>query len=424
MVAIIIEAFRHGFQRQYTSQHTLAESKSGVAEPQQQSGRAKAKRRYHKLSEAIKMRRVIGRREFFGKAASAAVVPLMLHGGSETAQANRKNLSAQPQQSAKAKIKRIAVEEHWGTAEFAKSQGMTPAPWIYETRLPASPEKTRAMQDLGEVRLADMDEAGITMQVVAAGWIEAQPDLSTAIDMAKKTNDNFAALIGKHPDRFAGFAALPVQDPKASADELERAVKKLGMKGTMISGLPNQEYLDAQRWRVLWERSADLGVPIYIHPADPAPNIMKMYDGRPELLGSTWAWTVETATQALRVIGSGVFDAYPNAILMLGHLGEGLPYLLGRMDGGYSSVAPKYKTLKKTISAYVQENILVTTSSGYRPEALVCAISAMGADRVLFADDYPHGNAKRAVENFEKTPMSDADREKIYHLNAERWLKL
>jgi predicted TIM-barrel fold metal-dependent hydrolase len=151
---------------------------------------------------------------------------------------------------------------------------------------------------------------------------------------------------------------------------------------------------------------------------------MEMYDGRPELLGSTWAWTVETATQALRVIGSGVFDAYPKAFIMLGHLGEGLPYLLGRIDGGYSSVAPKYKTLKKTFSTYVQENILITTTGPYRPEALVCAINAVGADRVLFADDYPNRSPKQGVEMFEQTPMSDTDREKIYHLNAEYWLKL
>jgi 2,3-dihydroxybenzoate decarboxylase len=363
------------------------------------------------------MTQTIGRRSFLGQAASAAVAPVMLQG-----EAKPENLSPRPHQ--KLKMKRIAVEEHWGTAEFARSQGQTSAPWLFETRLPASPEKIRAMPDLGEIRLADMDDAGIAMQVVAAGWIEAQPTISSAVDMAKKTNDTFAEMIGKHRDRFAGFAALPLQDPNASADELERAVKLLGLKGTMISGLPNHEYLDEQKWRVLWERSADLGVPIYIHPADPPPSIMQMYDGHPELLGSTWVWTVEAATQALRVIGSGVFDAYPKAIIMLGHLGEGLPFLLGRIDGGYSSVVPKYKTLRKTFSAYIQENFLVTTSGPYHPETLICAISAMGADRVLFADDYPHGNAKRSVEMFEKTPLSDADREKIYHLNAERWLKL
>jgi 2,3-dihydroxybenzoate decarboxylase len=269
-----------------------------------------------------------------------------------------------------------------------------------------------------------MDAHGIAMQVVAAGAVPALPDASEAVDMAKRRNDRFAELIGKHPDRFAGFAALPLQAPAAAADELERAVKQLGFKGTMISGLPNCEYLDAQRYRVLWERSAALGVPIYIHPADPSPDIMKMYDGRPELLGNTWAWGVETATQALRVIGGGIFDAFPKATVILGHLGESLPFLLGRLDEGYSTVAPKYKTLRKTLSSYIKENVLVTTSGLYQPEALQCVINAMGADRILFADDYPHVSTQLALEIFERTPMSNGDREKICHLNAERWLRL
>jgi 2,3-dihydroxybenzoate decarboxylase len=142
------------------------------------------------------------------------------------------------------------------------------------------------------------------------------------------------------------------------------------------------------------------------------------------LLGNTWTWGVETATQALRVIAAGVFDVYPKATIILGHLGESLPFLLGRMDEGLSSVAPKYKTLKKTLSAYVKENVIITTSGWYQPEALICAVSAIGADRVLFADDYPHVSTKLAVEMFEKTPMGKSDREKIYHLNAEHWLKL
>jgi len=366
----------------------------------------------------------IGRRGFFGKAASAALVPLVLTGRSESTPANSENLSTELQQKAKTKIKRIAVEEHWNSGEPARSTGARPRSWLAETRLPAGPEKARQMADLGEIRLADMDANGIAMQVVTAGSIQALPDVSEAIDMARKRNDRFAELIRKHPDRFAGFAALPLQDPKAAADELERTVKQLGFKGTLISGLPNSEYLDAQKYWVLWESSAALGVPIYIHPADPAPDIMKMYDGRPELLGNTWAWGVETATQALRVIGSSVFDAFPKAMLILGHLGESLPFLLGRLDEGYSTVAPKYKTLKKTLSAYIKENVLVTTSGLYQPEALVCVINAMGEDRVLFADDYPHVATQLAVEIFEKTPMSDTQREKIYHLNAERWLRL
>ena len=370
------------------------------------------------------MDRIVGRRDFIGKAASAALVPFVMNAGSQAGQAQGGKSAPAPRTGSSLKIKRIAVEEHWSSRELSGSYGIAPRSWLSETRLPTSPEKTRAMADLGDIRLADMDAAGIAVQVVSAGAVMGFADVPKAVDAAKKRNDDFAALLGKNPTRFAGFAALPLQDPKAAADELERAIKQLGMKGTMISGLPNHEYLDADKYRVLWERSDGLGVPIYIHPGDPAAEYMKMWEDRPILLGNTWTWGVETATQALRVIAAGVFDAYPKATIILGHLGESLPFLLGRMDEGLSSVAPKYKTIKKTLSAYVKENILVTTSGWYQPEALVCAISAMGADRVLFADDYPHVSTKLAVEMFENTPMSESDREKIYHLNAERWLKL
>ena len=142
------------------------------------------------------------------------------------------------------------------------------------------------------------------------------------------------------------------------------------------------------------------------------------------MLGVTWAVTVETATHALRIIASGVFDAYPKATLILGHLGESLPYLLGRMDEGYGSVPPAKRKLKKMFSEYVRENLLVTTSGLYKPEALLFAMAAMGSDRVLFAADYPFVDPIVSVPLFESTPMSNEDREKIYHLNAERWLKL
>jgi predicted TIM-barrel fold metal-dependent hydrolase len=371
------------------------------------------------------MKEIIGRRGFLGKAASTAMVPLMLQGGSERAPAQSQKLSAGTQKTASKKRKIIALEAIWGAGAAPTSQGDRPISWLDETRKPASPERLRAGPDLGEYRLKAMDEVGITMQVISPGQIQAQPSLSTAIDMAKKRNDRFAELIGKHPDRFAGFAALPLQDPKAAADELERGVKQLGLKGTMISAIPNYEKLDEQKWWVLWERAADLGVPIYIHPTDPAPEFLKMYDGQPALLGSTYAWGVETATHAMRVLASGIFDAYPKAIMMLGHIGEGIPALLGRMDREYGNVLPKYKKTKKTLSAYFKENCVITTSSLYYPEALTCAISAIGIDRVCFSDDFPsYYPGRQPLEHFEKTPMSDADREKIYHLNAERILKL
>jgi 2,3-dihydroxybenzoate decarboxylase len=272
-----------------------------------------------------------------------------------------------------------------------------------------------------------MDQYGIDMQVLALGspGLQALDDRAMAIDLAKKTNDYQAGVIQKHPDRFAGFAALPTQDPKAAADELERTVTQMGFKGAMIQGHTNWEYLDAQKYWVIWERAASLEVPIYLHINDPSADSKKMYEEYPQLAGSMFGWGVEAAMHALRIISSGVFDTYPKATLILGHLGESLPYLLGRLDEGYRALAAvDSKKLKKSYSEYIRENLLVTTSGLYRPEALVCAISAMGPDRVLYSTDYPFVDLKESVELFDKTPMSDEVREKVSHLNAERWLRL
>ncbi len=360
----------------------------------------------------------VGRRRFLRSTVPAGLAaPLFLQG-----RAGKGYGQESPARKTKAKIRMIAIEEHWSGAEFA---GM-PAPkdWLIATRLGTTPERTRRLKDLAELRLADMDRAGIAVQVIGTTSVQAIADVSLAIDVAKRSNDQLAELMHKHPDRFAGFAAVPTQAPQAAAAELERAVTRLGFKGAMVGGRANGEWLDDDRFQVLWECSAALAAPIYIHPADPSPEIMKMYDGCPVLLGNTWAWGVETATHALRLIASGIFDAYPKAEIILGHVGESLPFLLGRFDEGLSSVKPEIKGLKKPFSSYVKENILVTTSGWYQPEALVCTISALGADRILFADDYPWVDTELAIRMFENTPMSDANREKIYHRNAERWLKL
>jgi 2,3-dihydroxybenzoate decarboxylase len=197
-------------------------------------------------------------------------------------------------------------------------------------------------------------------------------------------------------------------DPKAAADELERTVVQLGFKGIMVKGTTNGEYYDEQKFWVLWERAERLGVPIYLRPAEPSPD----YRGHPELKGPIWSWGVETATHTLRIVGSGVFDAFPKATLILGHLGESLPFLLGRLDEGYV-MSHKPVKLKKLYSQYIKDNIVVTTSGKYRPEALLCTIAALGVDRVLFAVDYPWVTNKAGVECLENTPLSDSDREKI-----------
>jgi 2,3-dihydroxybenzoate decarboxylase len=271
-----------------------------------------------------------------------------------------------------------------------------------------------------------MDQHDIAMQVLSVSHLVFQQlaDPAVALPLVRKINDLQAEMIERYPGRFAGFASLPTAaDPKAAADELERAVTSLGFKGAIIHGHTNGEYLDSQKYRVIWERAVALSVPIYLHPNEPSPDSIKMYGPYTELMGPTWGWVVETATHALRIIVGGVFDACPKAVLILGHLGEGLPYLLGRLDEGYAMSA-KSEKLKKLPSEYLKENILVTTSGLYKPEALACAINAVGADRILFAIDYPFADTKASIESFERTPMSDSDKEKIYHLNAERWLGL
>ena len=325
------------------------------------------------------------------------------------------------------KMKRICVEEHWGIPGMEKIK----TEWLARTGLSWSvnPAETPLVGprigDFEKFRLPLMDESGITMQVLSTGspGIQGFAERDAAVAMARKINDAEAELIQKYPGRFAGFAALPTQDPEAAANELERTVTQLGFKGAMIQGHTNGEYLDEQKFRVLWERAEALGVPLYLHIMEPSLEASKIYEGHSELTGPIWSWGVEAATHALRIIGAGVFDAFPKATLILGHLGESLPYLLGRLDEGYV-MSFKPRKLKRLFSEYVRENILITTSGKYRPEALVCAVSALGADRILFAADYPWVSPKEAVELIESTPLSDSDKEKIYHRNAERWLKL
>lgn len=377
----------------------------------------------------------MGRREFLGKTALfASGVSLTLQGGGSKAYAASATESTPgtTKQTPK-RIKRIALEEHWSNQELdqigMKWRATTGSQVGLDARKlpPAFLTSIKRQRDFEEFRLPLMDQHGIDIQVLALSspGIQALDDPAKAVDLAKRTNDFQAGVIQKHPDRFAGFAALPTQYPKAAADELERTVTQLKFKGAMIQGHTNWEYLDAPKFRVIWERAADLEVPLYLHINDPSVDSRKVYEGYPQLAGSMWGWGVEAATHALRIISSGVFDAYPKAMLILGHLGESLPYLLGRLDEGYGALATvDNRKLKKSYSEYIRNNFLVTTSGLYRPEALVCAISAMGPDRVLYSTDYPFVDLKASVALFDKTPMSNEVREKISHLNAERWLRL
>jgi 2,3-dihydroxybenzoate decarboxylase len=359
------------------------------------------------------MKSKMGRREFLGKAAvTALTVPAVLQGGLKTAHA--KDGPPEARRQGATPVKRISIEEHLSSPE--DNMAVRPPFDVNTVRVPIS-----RLKDIEQVRLPLMNESGITMQVLNANYpgYSGQGDADAVIATIRKINDGLAETVKKYPDRFAAFASLPLWDPKAAANELERTVTQLGFKGTMIKGSTNGEYYDQQKFWVLWERAEGLGVPIYLHPAEPSPD----YQGHPELKGPIWSWGVETATHALRIVGSGVFDAFPKATLILGHLGESLPFLLGRFDEGYV-MSHKPVKLKKLFSQYIQDNIVVTTSGKYRPEALLCTIAALGADRVLFAVDYPWVTPEDGVACVENTPLSDSDREKIYHLNAERLLRL
>jgi 2,3-dihydroxybenzoate decarboxylase len=369
----------------------------------------------------------MGRREFLGKAMVAAAAAPVLLAASKNAGAQARGQSAASDKGMP-RVKKIALEEHWGNQDLNALR----IEWGKRTGYPDTVDP-RAIGyafprglDFDKFRIPFMDEFNIAMQVLSTNspGIQGFAEAGKAVAMAKKINDEQAEIIRNHPGRFAGFAALPTQQPKAAADELERSVKQLGFKGAMIQGSTNWEYLDEQKYWVIWERAAALEVPIYLHVQEPSFGSAKLYVGHPELTGATWAWGVETGTHALRIINAGVFDAFPKATLILGHLGESLPYLLGRLDEGYTMAAKSGRKLQKRLSEYVRGNVLVTTSGLYRPEALLCAIAALGEDRVLYSMDYPFVQPKASVDCFDNTPMSDAVREKVAHLNTERWLRL
>lgn len=328
-------------------------------------------------------------------------------------------------------MKKIAVEEHWWHASNDKILEE-----LFErTNYPiyAYPENIARMhpkmltEGFEEFRLKEMDKNGVAIQVLSNSFpgIQGINEAEEAINTAKAANNDMANLIKKYPGRFAGFASLPLQDPKAAADELERTVKKLGFKGALINGHTNGEYLDERKFWVVWECAEALGVPLYLHPFDTLSDQIKIYKGYNEMLGPTWSWNVETATHTMRIISSSLFDAFPEATLIIGHMGEMIPYILGRIDEGYRFTGgPKVWKIKRKPSYYVRENIMITTSGLWEKEALTCAISALGADKIMFATDYPYITTDEAVELIENMPISDDVKEKIYFKNARQLLKL
>jgi 2,3-dihydroxybenzoate decarboxylase len=315
-------------------------------------------------------------------------------------------------------MKRIALEEHFMAPGFE--------PYWLKTVEDVEPARyaqvLARLNDFGEQRLAAMDTSGIGMAVLslAGPGVQIEPDKAKATKLARQGNDFLATQMQKKPDRYLGFAHLAVQDAKAAADELERCVRDLKFSGAMINGHTNGQYLDHPDTFPLWERAEALGVPIYIHPADPITP-MPALDGYRGLKRATWEWTVETGTHALRIVFSGLFDRFPKAKLALGHLGETLPYQLWRFDSRAQLYGVK---LKKRPSDYIRENLVVTTSGMFSFEPIDCALKALGRENVMYSADYPFEDPAEAGAFMDELPLDRGVIEDISYNNAARLLRV
>ena len=315
-------------------------------------------------------------------------------------------------------VKKIALEEHFLSPGFEDYWGTTSgeiAPDIYR-------QAVARLGEFGDLRLAQMDRGGIARAVlsIAGPGVQIERDTATAVRRARESNDFLAREIQKRPDRYAGFAHLAMQDGKAAADELERAIRELGFVGAMINGHTNGRYLDHPSLYPFWERAEALGAVIYLHPADP-PSTMPVLDGTYGLKRATWEWGVETGSHALRLVFGGHFDRFPRATLALGHLGEMMPYLLWRFDSRAQFYAVK---LARRPSDYIRENIVMTISGMFSAEPLNCAISAVGHDRIMFATDYPFEPPDEASEFIDRVALAENVRADICFNNAARLLRL
>jgi 2,3-dihydroxybenzoate decarboxylase len=282
------------------------------------------------------------------------------------------------------------------------------------------------LTEFGKQRLAGMDAGGIRLAILShtVPGVQGIADPASAVAAARDINDFLAGeVIARYPERFAGFASVALQDPDAAARELERAVTRLNFKGAMINGFTTTvdrekvEYLDEPKFLPFWEAVAALDVPVYLHPR---PSLdQRSFEGHRELIGATWGFAPETATHALRLVYSGLFDRFPGLTIVLGHLGETLPYFAWRIQHCFD-YNPSDKRVERRLQDYLCENFYVTTSGNFNDQALICAVLTVGADRILFACDYPYEVMEDAARWIERAPISENDRRKIAFGNACR----
>jgi predicted TIM-barrel fold metal-dependent hydrolase len=331
-------------------------------------------------------------------------------------------------------MRTITLEEHYATPAFMEGPGrqLKDQARALQAHLQVAAGLTQLIDRLGNLddhRIADMDAAGIDVQVLSlTGPGTEQLEATEAVALAREANDLLAEAVRRHPSRFAGFAALPTAAPDTAADELERTIRAYGFKGALINGHIRGRYLDDPFFWPILERAEALQVPLYLHPTPPPqPVIAASYTGHyaPEvtvgLATAAWGWHIETAIHVLRLILGGAFDRYPSLQLIIGHLGETLPFMLPRLDLG---LPPQVTKLDRPIGAYLRENLHYTFSGFNYFPAFLDLLLQVGVNQIMFSADYPYSSMVQARTFLEQLPVSPADKEQIAHGNAERLLHL
>ena len=341
------------------------------------------------------------------------------------AQANRDTPGEAPK--AGVKMRTITLEEHFASPGFIAGPGKGFMEGL-RNRGAAGTRISNQLQDVGDGRLAEMDAAGIDMQVLSlnAPGVE-QADVADQIAVARESNDFLADAVKKNPKRFAGFACLPVAAPEQAAEELDRRVRQQGFKGTLINGHTRGRYLDDKFFWPIFERAEALNVPIYLHPTvPPKPVADVLYGGFSPAVsgvfqGSGWGWHIETGVHLIRMILGGVFDKYPKLQVVIGHLGEGVPFMLPRLNKNLPTQVTK---LQRPLGAYLRENVHYTFAGFNFPATFLDLLLEVGVDRIMFSVDHPYGSMAEARAFLDHLPVSPADRARIAHGNAERLFKI
>jgi uncharacterized protein len=324
-------------------------------------------------------------------------------------------------------LRTITLEEHFTSPGFLAGPGRE----FMERIRNAGPRGATIMQqlaDVGDGRIAEMDAAGIDVQVLSlnAPGVE-QADVQEQIAVARESNDFIADAVKKNPKRFAAFAALPVAAPDQAAEELDRRVEQQGFKGTLINGHTRGRYLDDKFFSPILERAEALNVPIYLHPTiPPKPVVDALYGGFSPPVSAVfaaagWGWHIETGVHLIRMILGGVFDRYPKLQVVVGHLGEAVPFMLPRMNRNFP---PEMTKLARPFAAYLQENVHYTFGGFNFPTTFLDLFLEVGVDRIMFSVDHPYGSMAEARTFLDHLPVSPADRERIAHGNAQRLFKL